>query len=606
MSDSKCMIEKSLNQARWVMPDVDLDEVARVARAHDLPEAAARMLCARGIAQDDIPSFLKPTLKDDFPDPLSLQGMDAASDYLAAAVQDERSIAIFGDFDVDGATSSALLYRTLKHVGVEAQIYIPERLTEGYGPNEAAFQELRDGGVEIVILLDCGTTSFDTVAAGRAMGLEIVIVDHHEAEDKLPDANHIINPKRKDDTSGLDMLAAVGVTFMLCVALNAKLRDGGFFKRVNIAPVPLKSWLDIVALGTVCDMVPLLGLNRLLVKQGFEQSKMSNNAGLKALMEVAGIEPPMSAYACGFVLGPRINAGSRVGKSDLGARLLSTDVEEGARNIAWTLNDCNDKRKAMQSEMERAAIDQVEAKGLDAHPVIIVDAQDGHSGLSGLVAGRLKDKYKKPACVVTYVEAPGGTREGRGSGRSIAGVHIAKSFIDARNDGLLLKGGGHAMAGGFTIDPARLDEFRSFMVDHVSRQLGSTEVNIETSIDGALTVQGAQPALVKMLIEYVGPFGQEHPEPLFMLNNVRVISADVVGDSHIRAMVTDWEGGPRMKAMAFRALGTPLGDALLKQTKEPFHLAGHLKIDNWTGQEKVELHIRDGAFVTPAQLSESA
>lgn len=606
MSDSKLNIEKSLKEARWVFPDVDMDAVAKLARAHDLPEAVARLLCSRGVAEDDVQSFLYPTLKDNFPDPFSLNDMDACAAYLAGAVQDKRSIAIFGDFDVDGATSSALLYRALKHVGIEAQIYIPERLTEGYGPNEEAFKSLKDSGAEIVLLLDCGTTSFDTVAAGRAMGLEIVIVDHHEAEEKLPDAVHVINPKRQDDTSGLGVLAAVGVTFMLCVALNAKLREAGFFAQNGIREIPLKDWLDIVALGTVCDMVPLTGVNRLLVRQGFTQSQNSTNTGLRALMDVAGVVPPVNPYMAGFVIGPRINAGSRVGKSSLGANLLSTDDIEEARNIAWTLNDCNDKRKDMQSGMERAAIEQVEAMGLDQNAVIIVDAQDGHSGLSGLVAGRLKEKYKKPACVVTYAEGQDGSNEGRGSGRSIPGIHIAKAFIDARNEGLLIKGGGHAMAGGFTIAPDKLDEFRVFMMAHIEAQMASGDINVETQIDGILTVQGAQPKLVKMLQDYVGPFGQEHPEPLFLFSNVRIVSADVVGDSHIRTMISDWEGGSRMKAMAFRALGTPLGDALLKQTKEPFHLAGQLKIDNWSGQERVELHIRDGAFVVQDAMRHSA
>lgn len=593
---SSFSVEKSLKEARWVLPDIDLDVVANIARHNDLPEVVARILCGRGVGLDDLQSFLSPTLKDNFPDPFSLRSMRECAKYLAKAVQDKKSIAIFGDFDVDGATSSALIYRTFKHVGVEAEIYIPERLTEGYGPNKEALKTLRDNGAELVILLDCGTTSFDTIAAGREIGLDVIIVDHHESEETLPDANYIINPKRKDDESGLDVLAAVGVTFMVCVALNATLRDEGFFESNGISEIPLKRWLDIVALGTVCDMVPLTGVNRLLVRQGFIQSQSTNNIGLRALMDVAGVSAPVTTYMSGFVLGPRINAGSRVGKSKLGAQLLSTDDAEEARNIAWTLNDCNDKRKAMQVEMERKAIDQVDALGLADHPVIIVDAQDGHSGLSGLVAGRLKEKYKKPACVVTYAENAEGAREGRGSGRSIAGIHIAQAFIDARNEGLLTKGGGHAMAGGFTIMPDKLEDFRSFMIEHVQKQMESGTVNVETLVDALVTVQGASPALVHMLQDYVGPFGQEHPEPLFLFQNVRVISADVVGDSHIRTMISDWEGGSRMKAMAFRALGTPLGDALLKQTKAPFHLVGHLKIDNWTGQERVELHIRDAAL----------
>jgi single-stranded-DNA-specific exonuclease len=593
-------VEKSLNLARWVLPDVDLSVVEQVARKHDLPEIIARLLCVRGVAADDVQGFLHPTLREHFPDPFGLRDMDGAALYLARAVQDKKSIAIFGDFDVDGATSSALLYRMLRHVGIEARVYIPDRLTEGYGPNTEAFQSLRDEGAEIVILLDCGTTAFDTVAAGRAMGLEIVIVDHHEAEETLPDANFVINPKRKDDASGLDMLAAVGVTFMLCVALNNKLREIGFYADNGVDEPPLKDWLDIVALGTVCDMVPLVHVNRLLVHQGFGAAQDSRNEGLKALMQVAGVKGEITPYHAGFVLGPRINAGSRVRQSDLGATLLRCDDPQEANNIAWMLNDANDKRKAIQEEMERAAIDQVERLGLDQHPVIIIDAPDGHPGLSGLVAGRIKEKYNKPACVITYADdGQGGAVEGRGSGRSVAGIHIAQAFIDARNAGILMKGGGHAMAGGFTIAPDRIEEFKAFMHAHIAQQAQSGAVNVETVIDGMLSVRGARPDFVHMIQNYIGPFGQEHPEPLFVFSNVRIWSADVVGSAHVRTMISDWEGGNRMKAMAFRAVDTPLGDALLKRGKEPFHLVGYLKIDNWGGADKVEMHIKDAAFVVP-------
>ena len=301
------------------------------------------------------------------------------------------SIAIFGDFDVDGATSSALLYRFLKHCGIDAPIYIPGRLTEGYGPNIEAFQKLKDQGAEIVILLDCGTTAFDTITAGKEMGLEIVVIDHHEAEDELPDAVHVINPKRKDDESGLGVLAAVGVTFMTCVAVNKVLREQGFYQGEE---APLKDWLDLVALGTVCDMVPLIDVNRLLVRIGFECMNNTDNVGLKALINVAGVNGPLSTYHAGFVLGPRINAGSRVHKSELGARLLSTGDAEEAHNIAWTLNDCNDKRKAIQQQMEREAINKVDDESLADQPVIIVDDKGWHQGLSGACRRAAKRKIR--------------------------------------------------------------------------------------------------------------------------------------------------------------------------------------------------------------------
>ncbi|MBL4803233.1 MAG: single-stranded-DNA-specific exonuclease RecJ [Alphaproteobacteria bacterium] len=583
----------SLNKAAWVYPDADISLVEKIVRQHDLPEVIARMLVQRGVNADEIDAFLNPTLKDHMPDPLSLADMKAAAEFIAQAIQDKKQFAIFGDFDVDGATSSALLYRFLKYCAIEAPIYIPGRLTEGYGPNTDALVQLKEQGAEIVFLLDCGTTSFDVVAAGAEMGLDIIIVDHHEAEDRLPDAKFVINPKRKDDVSGLDVLAAVGVTFMVCVAVNAALREKGFFEG---KAAPIINWLDIIALGTVCDMVPLLDVNRLLVRQGFKVMQNSENTGLQALIEVSGIKGELTPYHAGFVLGPRINAGSRVHKSDLGAKLLSGDDPGECKDIAWLLNDCNDKRKAIQTEMEREAINMVEDFGLDQHPMIFVASENFHQGLSGLVAGRLKEKYGKPACVVSCTENGAGEIEGRGSGRSIPGIHVAQAFIDARNEGIILKGGGHAMAGGFTVAEDQVEAFKAFLYQHIEKQMQSGEANIKTDIDGIVTVRGAKPDLVKLLQNYIGPFGQEHPEPLFLFQNVRIHSADVVGEAHIRTLISDWEGGSRMKAMAFRSVGTELGEALLKQGREPFDILGTLKIDNWGGQEKVEIHIKDAAF----------
>jgi single-stranded-DNA-specific exonuclease len=591
-------IEKSLNNAAWLMPDVGMDVIEQMARKHDLPEIVARLLCARGV--ENVQSFLYPTLKNDFPNPLSLTGMGEAAAYLAKAITDKRKIAIFGDFDVDGATSSALLHRFLKHFRVDAPIYIPDRLTEGYGPNIEALQKLKDDGAEIVILLDCGTTAFDIVEAGNAMGLAIVIVDHHEAEERLPPAAHVINPKRKDDISGLHMLAACGVTFMLCVAVNGVLRKQGGFTEA-----PLKEWLDLVALGTVCDMVPLINVSRLFVRLGFQNMIRRNNPGIKALLEVAKIKDAPNTFHAGFVIGPRINAGGRIHKSDLGAKLLATDDAAEANSIAWLLNDCNDKRKELQAVMEEEAMRKVEELGLDQHAVIIVDDPEWHPGLAGLVAGRIKDKYGKPTCVVTYTEN-GGVREGKGSGRSVPGIHIAQSFIDARVAGLLVKGGGHAMAGGFTVLPEKLEDFKAFMQEHIARQAKGAKSSVSTMIEGLLTVRGIRADLIRLIQDNIGPFGQEHPEPLFLLQNVRLNSVDVMAGSHIRAQVSDWEGGPRVKAVAFRAVGTALGDALLKQGRQPFHLVGHLKLDTWNGREQGEFHIKDAAFAMEEQHKQTA
>lgn len=590
-------VKNSLNKARWVLPDPDMDVVAQIVRTHEIPEIVARLLVQRGIKPNDIEAFLNPTLKDHFPDPSTMAGMSEAAAYLADAITAQRKIAIFGDFDVDGATSSAIFTRFLKHCGIAPRIYIPDRLTEGYGPNINALKTLREEGAEIVLMLDCGITAVNVIQQGIDLGLDILVFDHHEPSETLPPAVHIVNPKRKDDASGLGNLAAVGVVFMTCVAVNKLLRERGFYKEKGLAEAPLKDFLDVVALGTVCDMVPLTGANRLFVKYGFADMQNTGNVGLKALINVCAIDEEIRPSHAGYKLGPCINAGSRVHESDLGARLLSTDNPEEAQNIAWILHDCNEKRKALQADMEREALQQVEAQGLDQYPVIIVDGQEWHTGLSGLVAGKLKEKYKKPACVIAYVKTGEGGIEGRGSGRSIPGVHIAKGFMDAHEHGLLLQGGGHAMAGGFALAPDHLPAFRDFMAAHVSKQMAQGETSVETLLDGILTVRGCSYDLVEKLQAYIGPFGQENLEPLFVLPNVRLNSVDIVGQNHLRLMVSDWEGGTRMKAMAFGALDTEMGQAFLRKQTAPFHLAGTLKLDTWNGNRRVEMHIVDGALL---------
>ncbi len=597
---SQILVEKSLGQARWVMPDASLDDVALLCQRFDLPEIVARLLCQRGVAFEQTESFLNPTLKNDFPNPFSLKGMGDMAEDAAIAVEEGKNFAIFGDFDVDGATSSAVMYRFLKALGREAQVYIPDRLSEGYGPNVDALQSIRDNGVDILFILDCGTTAFDVIEAGANMGLKIVIIDHHEAEDKLPACWHLINPKRKDDESGLSMLAAVGVTFLSCVAINNRLRDRGFYKDNGITEPNLRALLDVVALGTVCDMVPLLGVNRLFVRAGFATAQNAMNIGMQQLMSTASISAPLSTYDCGFILGPRINAGSRIHKSDLGAKLLCGDDAEECKNIAWTLHDCNDKRKAIQQEMEERAIALVEQRNMQDDPMILVADESFHPGLSGLVAGRLKEKYNKPCCVVTFAEDPSGRMEGRGSGRSIAGVHIAQSFIDARGAGLLEKGGGHAMAGGFTVLPEKVEALHEYLKDHIIKQLNGQDVNVETQIDGVLTVRGVTVNLVEMLEKQVGPFGKEFPEPVFMLENICIHKADIVGASHIRLMLSDWEGGTRIKAMAFRAVGTELGTALLSASGKKFNLIGRLVINEWQGRKAAEMHVKDAVHLSEA------
>ncbi len=589
---TKVITDQSLNKARWVIADASLDDVERIARKHDIPEIAARLVAQAGIPYEEVGAFLNPTLKNDFPDPFSLKGMGDMAEDVAIAIEQGKKFAIFGDFDVDGATSSATLHRFLKGLGTDAPIYIPDRLSEGYGPNIEALKQLKKQGADILFMLDCGTTAFDIVKAGTEMGLQIIILDHHEAEERLPKCWHVINPKRQDDSSGLDMLAAVGVTFLACVAVNNRLRDRGFFE--NRAEPKLINLLDIIALGTVCDMVPLTSANRLFVRLGLGMP--TQNIGMNALMQVAGINPPLDTGNCGYALGPRINAGSRVHQADLGAKLLCTQDPEEAINIAWTLNDCNDKRKAIQQDMEQHAIKMVEDGTMENDALILVGHEDWHPGLSGLVAGRLKERFGKPACVVTYAHDLSGKKEGRGSGRSVAGVHIAQAFIDARISGIIEKGGGHAMAGGFTVAPEKVEELREFLINHVEKQMNGQETMVETQIDGVLTAGGVTVDLVETLQNIIGPFGQDHPEPTFMLENVRIHKADILGGSHIRVMISNWEGGPRFKAMAFKSVDTPLGDALLTAEAKQMHVLGRLQINEWQGRKTAEMHITDAAY----------
>lgn len=596
MSNSLSSSGISLGGKKWVLDEVDDDQVARLSQSYDLPEFIARLLIKRGVKDGELDSFLNPTLRNDFPDPFSMAGMREFADDLADQIIDGGSIGLFADFDVDGATSAGVMTRFLRHFDIDPPVYIPDRLTEGYGPSVVSMESLKEQGADYVIMMDCGITAFEPLQAAHDMGLKVCVFDHHEAEDKLPVAKHIINPKRQDDESGLDMLAACGVTFMACVAINNALRAKNYFKDSGKTEAPLKGWLDLVGLGTVCDMVPLKGINRLFVKEGFRQMGALNNAGIKALCQVSRIETLPSPKDAGWSLGPRINAGSRVHRSDLGAKLMSTDDFEEAQSIAMALEECNKERRAIQATMMKVALNKVEFLGADKGQFIIVDDESFHSGLSGLVAGQLKQKYDKPAMLVTYVETEDGVIEGRGSGRSIPGVHLADMFIAARNAGIIEKGGGHAMAGGFTIMPDRLDEFAEFLNVEIEKQLANRDITPELYVDSVATVRAAKTDFVHMLNNQLGPFGIGNEEPVFLLSDIRIQQVDVLKEKHIRMILSDSDGGGRMKAMFFSGVGTALGDILLKNkgTIQNIQLAGKFQINAWQGRESVEFHVVDG------------
>jgi single-stranded-DNA-specific exonuclease len=582
-------VEHSLSGRAWRARGGDARSGLALAQRFGFPEIIGRLLACRGIGEEDCERFLAPTLRDGLPDPSHLKDMDRAVARLADAVRNGETIAIFGDYDVDGATSSALLKRFFASVGARAMIYVPDRQREGYGPNETALAKLQAQGARVVVTVDCGITAHRALAAAAANRLDVIVVDHHLGEPSLPPAYAVIDPNRLDEESTHGALAAVGVTFLLVTAINRALRQSGWYAT---RPAPdLLQWLDLVALGTVCDIVPLTGVNRALVAQGLKIMRRRGNTGIAALSDVAGVGEKLDAYHAGFILGPRVNAGGRVGEADLGARLLSTDDPVEARTLAAHLDQLNAERRAIEAEVLDAAVAQVEQAALGA--IVFASGNDWHPGVIGIVASRLKDRFNRPACVVAMSDGIG-----RGSARSVAGFPIGPAIIAAQQAGLLINGGGHAMAAGFTVAAEKLDPFREALITRAAQALGTGEPIAELQIDGALSCAAATVDLCAT-IDRLGPFGTGNSEPRFVVPNLRIVKADVVGQEHVRCMLTDGGGCGRLKGIAFRVLGSPrgaaLGKALLASQGAGFHIAGHLRADSWQGQTSVQLLIDDAA-----------
>ncbi|TNC93804.1 MAG: single-stranded-DNA-specific exonuclease [Stygiobacter sp.] len=579
-------VERSLTGRRWQSSGGDERLAATLSQRLALPEIIGRVLAARGIGLDEAESFLSPTLRALLPDPSHLKDMDKAATRIAAAVMAGEPIGIFGDYDVDGATSSALLNTFLTAIGATALVHIPDRMTEGYGPNLPALLKLAAQGAKVVVTVDCGTTAFDPLEGAAEAGIDVIVVDHHEAEPQLPRAFAVINPKRLDDDSPHGHLAAVGVTFLVVVAVNRVLKDAGWYGPARPAP-DLLQWLDVVALGTVCDVVPLWGVNRALVTQGLKVMAKRANVGLAALSDVAGIKERPDSYHLGYVLGPRVNAGGRVGQSALGSRLLSTHDPLLAADIARQLDGYNKERQEIEAAVLLDAIEQVEGRDDDGLPLVVAAGENWHPGVIGIVAGRLKERYGRPACVIAL-----DGDEGKGSGRSVTGLDLGCAIIAARQQGLLKAGGGHAMAAGFTVARDRLADFRAFLADRLQAQLTGELVPV-LDLDGAIDAAGATVDLVETL-KQLGPFGAGNPEPRFAITAARVVKADVVGSGHIR-IIAQGAGGQRLKAIAFRAADSEMGLTLLGGQGSTFHLAGTLRVDNWQGNTSVQLIIDDAA-----------
>lgn len=560
-----------------------------MSQVHGIPELVARVLAGRGVGVDDALAFLDPTIRSLMPDPLTLTDCEKAAERIADAIKRNEKVAIFGDYDVDGASSSALMYRFLHHFRLDPEIYIPDRIFEGYGPNPAAMQQLAANGATLIITVDCGSTSHESLAAARDAKTDVVVIDHHQVGTELPPAVALVNPNREDDLSGQGHLCAAGVVFLVLVATLRVLKDRRDSRAYTL---DLLSLLDIVALATVCDVVPLKGLNRAYVVKGLIAARHMNNVGLAALFKKAGLGGPVTPYHFGFLVGPRINAGGRIGDAALGSRLLTLDDASQAEVIAEKLDELNRERQAMEAVM----LAEAEAEALYEYGdgtgagVIVTARENWHPGIVGLLASRLKDRFRRPAFAIAF-DSQG---KGSGSGRSINGFDMGRMVRSAVDAGLLVKGGGHAMAAGLTVERANLGRLRTFFEEAAQKTVFQLVENSVLKIDGAIGASGATLALVEQM-EQAGPYGSGHSQPVFAVPAHRLRDVRVVGTSHVKITLEALDGS-RLDGIAFRAADAPLGQMLMNARGRQIHVAGTLGADQWQGQKRVQLRVLDAAI----------
>jgi len=559
--------------------------VRSLAQFANISMTLAKLLVVRGVTAGSAHRYLRPSLKHLLPEPRTLKDMDLAVARVRTAVETGEEIAIFGDYDVDGSASAAILYGFLSAVGSRPRVYIPDRLTEGYGPNATALSKLKAEGTSLVVTVDCGAGAVEALTAARDSGLDVVVLDHHAVETAPPVVAHV-NPNQPDDTSNLGHMCAAGITFLFVVALNRVLRDSGWYESKKITVPDLLQHVDLVGLATVCDVVPLIGVNRAFVRTGLSRLAKLDRPGLAALAGVAGITPPFTPYHLGFAFGPRINAGGRVGRGGLGVDLLTTDDPGRVREYATSLDTHNRERQAIEKAILDEAIEM--SKSQANAPLIFVSSEGWHAGVVGIVASRLKDRFGKPSFVTGF---EGGL--GRGSARSIGGFDIGAAVRAAREQKLLDSGGGHAMAAGFTLWPAQVSPFHEFLVERIARSdtlLAPREVTIDVVVSPA----GATAALVDEFA-HAGPFGPGNSEPIVAVPDAQVRFADVVGNSHLRLRLEGGDGTV-FDAIAFRAVGTELGRGLLSARGRMIHAVGRLRADLWNGRRRVQLEIEDAAL----------
>ncbi|MDI3309299.1 MAG: single-stranded-DNA-specific exonuclease RecJ [Acetobacteraceae bacterium] len=583
-------VTRSVTGRRWLWREADARTGLAIAQRLDLPELVGRLLAARGVGPEAAADFLEPTLRALLPDPSVVLDMDVAAARLASAVREGESVAVFGDYDVDGACAGALMVRALRQLGCPVTFYVPDRLKEGYGPNPAAIRELCARGATLIVCVDCGIAAHEALEEARGHA-DVVVLDHHKSEGPVPRVQAVVNPNRLDCTSGLRHLCAAAVAFLAVVALHRVLRRAGFFARTE--EPRLLDLLDLVALATVCDVMPLTGVNRALVAQGLKVMARRGRAGLAALLEVGQVRDAPTAHSLGFVLGPRINAAGRIDEPDLGLRLLLCDDPIEARAMAERLDAVNRRRQEVEAEVLGSALAAAEVQAGAGHPVLLVCGEGWHPGVVGIVAGRVKEKFNRPACVAGLA---GGVA--KGSGRSVPGLDLGAAVIAARQAGLLESGGGHAMAAGFSFLADRQAEFHAFLDERLARAADLPDA-ADLLVEGTVTVPAATAELAQQ-VERLAPFGAGNEEPIFALARARVVRADRVGKegNTIRAFL-EGEMGGRLKAICFRAKDGPLAQALLGSRGVPLHLCGQLRAERWNDEVSACLHVVDAAPVPP-------
>ena len=577
----------SVSGKNWLFKKFNSSDVTKFTENFSLTEIVAKLLSIRKKNIDDIALFLDPKIKNLLPNPLHLKDMKSAIERTYKSIIKSELIGIFGDYDVDGASSTALLARYFLSINQKIQTYIPDRQTEGYGPNNLGFNNLISNGAKIIFTVDCGTLSFGPINFAQKLNVDVIVLDHHQSDVKLPEACAIVNPNRYDDTSELNYLCAAGVCFVFLVALNKKLRDENWFKNNNINEPNILNSLDLVSLGTVCDVVPLIGLNRAIVKQGLKIIKKRSNLGLKTLYDLCNIESQPTTFDLGFRLGPRINAGGRVGKASHGAELLISNDPKKTYQIALDLDKSNKERQAIELMLSEQI--NLEVKNYHNHPVLVMSGNNWHEGIIGIVASRIKEKYNKPTILISLQQ-----NIGKGSARSVVGFDIGSQIIKAVQCGILQKGGGHKMAGGFVLKKENIPAFRDFLIKNFEKSNINSSVSTNLYLDSII----APSALNEVFFDEINclaPFGSGNSEPKFVIENIKVISANIVGNNHIK-LVLSGKDGTVFKSLAWNAINTPLEPFLNNKNRKRINIAGKIHLNQWRGERKVEFMIEDIAL----------